>query len=294
MYLAEGWKDFEVLDTGDGLKLERWGDVILSRPDPQVIWPKAGPELWEKADAVYHRSVSGGGTWEFRRKLPDRWTIGYRGLSFYVHPTGFKHTGLFPEQAANWEAMTALIRAVVRPVRVLNLFGYTGGATIACAAAGAHVTHVDASKGMIAWAKENRDLNHIPQERTRFIQEDAAAFVRREIRRGSRYDGLILDPPSYGRGPNGEKWKLEDELYPLMTLCADVLSPDALFVFLNSYTTGLQPTVVMNIMQKTLGCAGHTRAEELCLPVRTGGFLPCGATGRWINNNERNHDDESA
>ena len=283
MFIADGWKDFEVLDTGDGLKLERWGDVILSRPDPQVIWPKAEPKLWEKADAVYHRSASGGGTWEYRRKLPERWVIGYRGLHFYVHPTGFKHTGLFPEQAANWDAMAALIGSAGRPVRVLNLFGYTGGATIACAAAGAHVTHVDASKGMIAWAKENRDLNHIPQEKTRFIQEDAASFVRREIRRGSRYDALILDPPSYGRGPNGEKWKLEDELYPLMALCAEVLSEDALFVFLNSYTTGLQPTVVLNILNRTIGRAGKAEAMELCLPVKAGGFLPCGATGRWTN-----------
>ena len=284
MFLADGWKDFSVLDTGDGLKLERWGDVILSRPDPQVIWPVIDRSAWEKADAVYHRSASGGGEWEFRRKLPDRWVISYGQLRFWVHPTGFKHTGLFPEQAANWDAMAGIIRSSSGERKVLNLFGYTGGATIACAQAGAHVTHVDASKGMIQWAKDNRDLNGIPAERTRFIQEDASSFVKREIRRGNRYDAVILDPPSYGRGPNGEKWKLEDELFGLMDLCSKVLNDRALFVFLNSYTTGLQPTVLSNVMERTIGRihGGEVDAQELCLPVDAGGYLPCGATGRWM------------
>ena len=288
MFLADGWKDFSVLDTGDGLKLERWGDVILSRPDPQVIWPVVDGSAWEKADAVYHRSASGGGEWEFRRKLPDRWVIAYGQLRFWVHPTGFKHTGLFPEQAANWDAMAGLLGSAPGERRVLNLFGYTGGATIACAQAGAHVTHVDASRGMIQWAKDNRDLNGIPAERTRFIQEDASSFVKREIRRGSRYDAVILDPPSYGRGPNGEKWKLEDELFGLMDLCSKVLSDRPLFVFLNSYTTGLQPTVLFNVMERTIGRihGGEVDAQELCLPVAAGGYLPCGATGRWM---KRNH-----
>ncbi len=283
MFLADGWKDFSVLDTGDGLKLEKWADVILSRPDPQVIWPVIDRRAWEKADAVYHRSASGGGEWEFRRKLPERWVIAYGQLRFFVHPTGFKHTGLFPEQAANWDVMSRIIRSSEGPKKVLNLFGYTGGATIACAAAGAHVTHVDASKGMIQWAKENRDLNGIPAEKTRFIQEDASSFVKREIRRGSRYDAVILDPPSYGRGPNGEKWKLEDELFGLMELCSRVLSDHPAFVFLNSYTTGLQPTVLRNVMMRTVGRlhGGDVDAQELCLPVEAGGFLPCGATGRW-------------
>ena len=288
MFLADGWKDFSVLDTGDGLKLERWGDVILSRPDPQVIWPVIDRSAWEKADAVYHRSASGGGEWEFRRKLPDRWVISYGQLRFWVHPTGFKHTGLFPEQAANWDAMAGIIRSSSSERKVLNLFGYTGGATIACARTGAHVTHVDASRGMIQWAKDNRDLNGIPAERTRFIQEDASSFVKREIRRGNRYDAVILDPPSYGRGPNGEKWKLEDELFGLMDLCSQVLSDRPLFVFLNSYTTGLQPTVLFNVMERTIGRihGGEVDAQELCLPVAAGGYLPCGATGRWM---KRNH-----
>ena len=208
MFLADGWKDFEVLDTGEGEKLERWGDILLARPDPQVIWPRENDRLWQKAQAHYTRSERGGGAWEFREKLPDKWVIAYRDLKFYVRPTGFKHTGLFPEQAANWDAMAGMLKQ--RPgAKVLNLFAYTGGASLACAAAGAHVTHVDAAKGMVLWAKENRELSGLPETSFRFIVEDALAFVKREIRRGSKYDGVVMDPPSYGRGPTGEVWKLE-------------------------------------------------------------------------------------
>ena len=284
MYLADGWRDFEVLDTGDGQKLERWGQVILSRPDPQVIWPKGTPRAWKEAQAHYTRSEKGGGAWEFYDKLPERWVINYRDLKFYVHPTGFKHTGLFPEQAANWDAMRSLIQK--RPkgtVKVLNLFAYTGGATLACAAAGAHVTHVDAAKGMVAWAKENRELTGLPETSFRFIVEDALAFVKREARRGNVYDGILMDPPSYGRGPTGEVWKLENELYGLVSACTEVLSEKPLFFFINSYTTGLQPAVLSNILRKTVGAkkGGHVDAQEVCLPVASGGVLPCGATGRW-------------
>ena len=282
MYIANGWKDYEVLDTGDGMKLERWGKVILSRPDPQVIWPKSRPELWAKADARYHRSDKGGGEWEFLKKLPERWTVKYGSLEFYVHPTNFKHTGLFPEQAVNWDWMQSLIRERGE-CRVLNLFGYTGGATMACAAAGAHVTHVDAAKGMVQWAGENRALSKIPETNVRWIVDDAIKFVEREIRRGSRYDGILMDPPSYGRGPKGEIWKLENELYGLVDKCAGVLSDHPLFVLVNSYTTGLQPAVLSNILsltvQKRFG--GSVDAAEVVLPVNGGTVLPCGAAGRW-------------
>lgn len=216
MFLTTTWKDFEVLDTGDGEKLERWGDVILRRPDPQTIWPKADPALWRQAQAWYHRSDKGGGEWEFFSRLPEKWVIAHETLRFYVRPTGFKHTGLFPEQAANWVWMAEKLRQSGRKdLRVLNLFGYTGGATLACAQAGAHVTHVDAAKGMVQWAKENRELSQLPETSCRWIVEDALRFVQREIRRGNSYDGILMDPPSYGRGPGGEVWKLENELYPL-------------------------------------------------------------------------------
>ena len=286
MYLCDEWKDYAVLDTGDGDKLERWGDVILQRPDPQVIWPKAKPAMWKQAHAVYCRSEQGGGHWEINRQLPERWVIGVDGLKFYVKPTGFKHTGLFPEQAANWRFMSDCIRRSTsgETPRVLNLFAYTGGATLACAKAGAHVTHVDAAKGMVLWAKENRDLSRIPEERTRFIIEDAKAFVRREMRRGNTYDGIVMDPPSYGRGPNGEVWKLEDELYSLVELCAGVLSDHPIFFVLNGYTTGFCASVLSNITERCL-CGkygGHTEAQELCLPVQSGGVLPCGTTARWV------------
>ena len=256
MYLCDQWRDYEVLDTGDGEKLERWGKILLRRPDPQVIWPKARPELWKKAQATYTRAETGGGHWDFREKLPDKWTIGLDGLKFYVRPTGFKHTGLFPEQAANWAFMQEQIRSASgwkRQPRVLNLFAYTGGATLACAAAGAHVTHVDAAKGMVLWAKENRDLSGIPEENTRFIIEDAKAFVQRELRRGNHYDGILMDPPSYGRGPNGEVWKLENELYGLVDLCAQAMSDTPLFFLINGYTTGFSYTVPVQPVWRTGG-----------------------------------------
>ena len=284
MFLADTWNDYEVLDTGGGEKLERWGDIILRRPDPQTIWPRTDERLWKKADAWYHRSDRGGGSWEFNRALPDRWTVSHGDLKFYVRPTGFKHTGLFPEQAANWIWMADRIRESGRKdVRVLNLFGYTGGATLACAAAGAHVTHVDAAKGMVQWAKENRELSRIPETSCRWIVEDAGRFVQREIRRGNTYDGILMDPPSYGRGPGGEVWKLENELFGLVDLCAQVLSDRPLFFLINSYTTGFQASVLGNILLK---CAesrhgGSSDCRELCLPVTAGGVLPCGASGRW-------------
>lgn len=284
MFLADLWKDFEVLDTGDGEKLERWGNFIMARPDPQVIWPKGDPSLWQKAHARYIRSDKGGGSWDFLRSLPESWTVRYRDLTFRVRPTGFKHMGLFPEQAANWDEMSRLIRAR-GGARVLNLFAYTGGATAACAAAGAHVTHVDAAKGMVQWAKENRELSDINETSCRFIVEDALAFVKREIRRGNRYDGILMDPPSYGRGPTGEVWKLENELYGLVSTCSEVLSEDPLFFFINSYTTGFQPAVLSNLLERCVRSrfGGSIDSEELCLPVKSGGVLPCGATGRWIS-----------
>ena len=285
MFLTTTWKDFEVLDTGDGEKLERWGDVILRRPDPQTIWPKADPALWRQAQAWYHRSDKGGGEWEFFSRLPEKWVIAHQALRFYVRPTGFKHTGLFPEQAANWVWMAERLRESGRKdLRVLNLFGYTGGATLACAQAGAHVTHVDAAKGMVQWAKENRELSQLPETSCRWIVEDALRFVQREIRRGNSYDGILMDPPSYGRGPSGEVWKLENELYGLIDTCAQVLSPEPLFFLVNSYTTGFQASVLSNIIEKCVVSrfGGQVDSQELCLPVSTGGVLPCGATGRWF------------
>ena len=287
MFLANTWVDYEVLDTGDGEKLERWGDVILRRPDPQTIWPKADPNLWKQAQAHYHRSERGGGEWEFLKRLPEKWVIHHGELSFYVRPTGFKHTGLFPEQAANWVWMGDLIRNSGRKdVKVLNLFGYTGGATLACAAAGAHVTHVDAAKGMVQWAKENRELSGLPETSFRWIVEDALRFVQREIRRGNRYDGILMDPPSYGRGPGGEVWKLEESLFPFVKLCSQVLSDKPLFVIINSYTTGLAPSVLGYLLNILVASryGGKCTWDELGLPVtETGLALPCGATGRWFS-----------
>ena len=286
MFLADKWQDYEVLDCGGGEKLERWGDVYLRRPDPQAIWPARDPSLWRKAQAHYHRSEKGGGSWEFFTKLPERWVIGYRDLKFYVRPTGFKHTGLFPEQAVNWDWMSGLVRerkAQGREVRVLNLFAYTGGATMACAMAGAQVCHCDAAKGMMQWARENRELCRVPEDRTRWILDDALKFVSREARRGHFYDGILMDPPSYGRGPGGEVWKLENELYGLVSECARLLSDRPLFMLINSYTTGLQPAVLNNMLTMTAarGRGGLVTADEIVLPVTEGGVLPCGASGRW-------------
>jgi len=284
MLIADTWKDYEVLDTGDGEKLERWGEVVLRRPDPQTIWPKERPEIWGEAQAHYHRSEKGGGEWEFFARLPEKWTVRHGDLTFWVRPTGFKHTGLFPEQAANWVWMDGIIRGSGRQdVKVLNLFGYTGAATMACAAAGAHVTHVDAAKGMVQWAKENRALCGLPETSCRWIVEDALRFVQREIRRGNRYDAVLMDPPSYGRGPGGEVWKLENELFGLVDTCAQVLSEKPLFFLINSYTTGLQPSVLSNMLHKcvTPRFGGRVDSQELCLPVTSGGVLPAGASGRW-------------
>ena len=284
MFLTDTWTDYEVMDTGNGEKLERWGKIVLRRPDPQTIWPAADPKLWNKAQAVYHRSERGGGEWELKEKLPDRWTVRHGELNFYVRPTGFKHTGLFPEQASNWIWMDGLIRKSARKdLKILNLFGYTGGATLACAAAGAHVTHVDAAKGMVLWAKENRELNNLPETSFRWIVEDAMRFIQREIRRGNHYDGILMDPPSYGRGPAGEVWKLENELYSLVDTGAQLLSDRPLFFLINSYTTGFQPSVLSNLLGKAVirRFGGKADCGELCLPVTAGGVLPCGASGRW-------------
>ena len=280
MYLASGWKDYEVLDAGGGEKLERWGDVVLRRPDPQAIWAVQAPEMWNKADAVYHRSKAGGGEWEFRRKLPECGQVSYGGNAFYVRPTGFKHTGLFPEQAVNWDWMAERIRQAKGEVRVLNLFGYTGGATLACARAGAKVTHVDAAKGIMQWAGENYRLSQLDSTRVRWLVDDAFKFVARELRRGNRYEGILMDPPSYGRGPGGEVWKLEDGLYSLIESCSQLLSDRAVFFLVNSYTTGLQPAVLYNMLLMTAG--GKVEADEIGLPIRSGGVLPCGASGRCI------------
>ena len=287
MYLCDQWRDYEVLDTGDGEKLERWGKILLRRPDPQVIWPKARPELWKKAQATYTRSETGGGHWDFREKLPDKWTIGLDGLKFYVRPTGFKHTGLFPEQAANWDFMQEQIRSASgwkRQPRVLNLFAYTGGATLSAAKAGAAVTHVDASKGMVTWAKENAAASGLSDAPIRWLVDDCVKFVEREIRRGNHYDGIIMDPPSYGRGPKGEIWKIEESIYPFIELTTQILSDDPLFFLINSYTTGLQPAVLNYMMQTAITpkFGGHTEASEIGLPVTDNGLvLPCGASGRW-------------
>ncbi len=286
MFSTKNWKDYEVLDCGNGEKLERWHDVILRRPDPQAIWVPRNASLWEKVDGYYHRSAKGGGEWEFRRKIPERWNIKYGDIQLYVRPTGFKHTGVFPEQAVNWDWMSGLIRSRAADgskVRVLNLFGYTGGATIACAKAGATVCHVDAAKGMVQWAKENRELNGIPETQVRWIVDDCRKFVEREIRRGNSYEGILMDPPSYGRGPGGEVWKLEDELYRLVDLTSNILSSEPLFFLINSYTTGFQASVLSNILEQTVQSrfGGSITADEVGLPCTAGGVLPCGTSGRW-------------
>ncbi len=287
MWTADNWKDYEVIDTSGGEKLERWGDYILVRPDPQVIWntPHDAAE-WKQKNGHYHRSSKGGGEWEFFN-LPNEWTIGYRDLTFHLKPFSFKHTGLFPEQAVNWDWCAEKIKNAGRELKVLNLFAYTGGATISAAAAGAKVTHVDASKGMVTWAKENATSSNIPSDRIRWLVDDCVKFVEREIRRGNTYDGIIMDPPSYGRGPKGEIWKIEESIFPFIELAAKVLSKDAEFFLINSYTTGLQPAV-LSYMLNTVLCptfGGNVEAQEIGLPVRENGLvLPCGASGRWSRN----------
>ena len=284
---ADQWKDYTCLDAGGGEKLEQWNGIILRRPDPQAIWPADSKNrLWKNADAVYHRSSKGGGEWEYRKKLPESWTVSYRDLTFKVSPTGFKHTGLFPEQAVNWDWMSGLIRSHKdENLRILNLFAYTGGATMACAAAGAaEVVHVDASKGMVAWAKENRDLSHLEDRTIRFIVDDCLKFVEREKRRGRTYHGILMDPPSYGRGPKGELWKMEDNIHELVALTAKLLNDKPLFYLINSYTTGLAPAVLTYLISVEVASrfGGHVESGEVGLPVTdTHLVLPCGAAGRW-------------
>lgn len=287
MRYSKDWKDYELIDASSGERLERWGNIILIRPDPQIIWntPKKNP-LWKNAHARYHRSSSGGGQWEVIKKIPDIWQVNYKSLTFNIKPMGFKHTGLFPEQAVNWDSMAKMIRQANRPIKVLNLFAYTGGATLACLSAGANVCHVDASKGMTQWARENAASSNLEKLPQRWIVDDCIKFVQREIRRGNRYDAVIMDPPSYGRGPGGEVWKLEEQVYSLVELCSKVLSDNPLFFNINSYTTGLSPSVMnyLNgaILQPKFG--GVISADEIGLPVtETGLILPCGATATWKN-----------
>ncbi len=280
MIVSDNWQDYEILEAADGEKVERWGKYVLRRPDPQAIWKLDRP-LTKKVDALYHRSREGGGHWEFFEKMPERWTVSVEGLKFYVRPTGFKHTGLFPEQAANWSYIR---EHSYEGCRVLNLFAYTGGATLAALSGGADVVHVDASKGMVSWAKENVELSGLSDRYVRFIVDDCEKFVQREIRRGNKYDGIIMDPPSYGRGPGGEMWKLENKIFDFVNLCTQVLSDNPRFFIINSYTTGLAPTVLKNMLKLTVvkKYGGTCMADELGLPIRTGDIvLPCGATARW-------------
>jgi 23S rRNA (cytosine1962-C5)-methyltransferase len=290
MWIADGWKDYEVIDASQGEKLERWGKYILVRPDPQVIWNTPKVEKgWKQRNAHYHRSSKGGGEWEFF-DLPKQWKISYKDLTFNLQPFSFKHTGLFPEQAANWEWFGHIIKEEKkkdpsREIKVLNLFAYTGGATVAAAKAGAAVTHVDASKGMVTWAKENATHSGLEEAPIRYIVDDCVKFVEREIRRGNKYDAIIMDPPSYGRGPKGEIWKIEESIHPFVKLCTQVLKEKPLFYLINSYTTGLQPAVLSYLLgiELTPKFGGKVEADEIGLPVTTNGLvLPCGASGRWI------------
>lgn len=284
MYLADSWKDYEIIDAGNDEKLERWGNTLLLRPDPQAIWPT---KSIERVDARYIRSSSGGGHWDFYKKLPESWTISYGELRFIVRPTGFKHTGLFPEQAVNWDFMSEAVKKHIevsgKPFRVLNLFAYTGGATCALAAAGAEVVHVDAAKGMVTWAKNNLAESGLSDKPVRFIVDDVMKFVQREKRRGRKYEGILMDPPSYGRGPDGEMWRIEAGLYPLVSECAELLSENAGFFIINSYTTGLAPTVIKNVLKIAIENGnGEIDAQEIGLPItRNSLILPCGCTARW-------------
>jgi 23S rRNA (cytosine1962-C5)-methyltransferase len=301
LILADRWQDYQLLDCGDGMKQERWGAYTLVRPDPQIIWPRHATSSgksgkWESWDGFYHRSESGGGKWEYRRELPDHWQIAYKslGLTFKIHPTSFKHTGLFPEQAVNWEWFSAKIKAaragsgatgetVGREISVLNLFGYTGAATVAAAAAGASVCHVDAAEGMVKWCRENAALSGLAAAPIRYITDDCLKFARREIKRGRKYDAIIMDPPTYGRGSTGEMWKLEDHLWELLLECRALLSERPLFFLINAYTARLSPTVVANLLAELFdGRGGRITAGEVGLPVqRDGKVLPCGIYGRW-------------
>lgn len=282
MILANKWEDYEILECGDGMKKERWGDIVLVRPDPQVIWPRATPD-WGKYDALYHRSAKGGGNWDYRKSLPESWIIKYKDRRFKIRPTNFKHTGLFPEQAVNWDWFSKKIKESKLPVKVLNLFGYTGGATVAAAAAGAEVCHVDAAKGMVAWCRENAALSNLSEAPIRYIVDDCVKFVEREIRRGTKYQGIIMDPPSYGRGSKGEVWQFERDLYGLLQKCAKIFDDKGLFFLVNAYTTGVSPTVVGNLLRESMSeFSGNVSSGEVGLPIsNTLNTLPCGLYARW-------------
>lgn len=285
MRAADNWQDYALLDASAGEKLERWGRITLIRPDPQIIWKteRTAPG-WNRADAHYFRSKTGGGHWEYAHKLPEHWTVSYHGLTFKISPTGFKHTGLFPEQAVNWDLFSERIKGAGRPISVLNLFAYTGGATLACLQTGASVCHVDASKGMVQWARENAQLSGLDDKPVRWIVDDCEKFIRRELRRGHRYDAIVMDPPSYGRGPGGEVWQLEEKIYELTELCGELLSDHPLFVALSSYNTGLPASVMAYLLGVTVGKKhkGQIESDEIGLPVKESGLvMPCGAVAVW-------------
>ena len=285
MNVANNWKDYKILDMANGQKLEKWGNIILSRPDPQIIWKeKTFPEKWKNVNATYHRSKTGGGSWEYNKKVPEQWQIKYKELTFNIKLMGFKHTGLFPEQAVNWDWMIQKIKNSKRKIKVLNLFAYTGGATVACSYAGASVCHVDSSKGMVSWAKENVTSSGLSERPVRYIVDDVVKFVNREIRRGNKYDAIIMDPPSYGRGANGEVWQFENNIYDLVELCTKVLSEQPLFFLINSYTTGISSKVLENILYLTVSkkYKGNVSSGEVGLPMENSKLvLPCGIYGRW-------------
>ncbi len=283
MKLANNWKDYEILDMANGEKLERWGNVILIRPDPQIIWnKKEHEEKWKTANAIYNRSKTGGGSWQYKKKMPSEWKIKYKDLTFNIKPMGFKHTGLFPEQAVNWDWMMEKIKSAKRDIKVLNLFAYTGGATVACLSAGASVCHVDSSKGMVSWAKENVISSGLKDRPVRYIVDDVVKFVNREIRRGNKYDAIIMDPPSYGRGAKGEVWRFEDDITDLVELCTKVLSKNPLFFLINSYTTGISAKVLENILRINIKNDGVFESGEVGLPMKDSKLvLPCGIYGKW-------------
>ena len=286
MKLANEWKEYKILDMADGQKLEKWGNVVLSRPDPQIIWKnKSFPDKWKQINATYHRSKTGGGAWEFNKKIPSSWQIHYKNLTFNIKPMGFKHTGLFPEQAVNWDWMINKIeneKKHKKEIKVLNLFAYTGGATVACLSAGASVCHVDSSKGMVSWAKENVISSKLADRKVRYIIDDVVKFVQREIRRGNKYDAIIMDPPSYGRGAKGEVWQFENNIYDLVELCTQVLSDDPLFFLINSYTTGISAKVLENMLRLEIKKKGTLSSGEIGLPMKNSEIvLPCGIYARW-------------
>ena len=285
MNLASDWNDYQILDMANGEKLEKWNNITLVRPDPQIIWKqKTYPEKWKKADAKYSRSNTGGGAWNYNKKLPSAWQVKYKDLVFNIKPMGFKHTGLFPEQAVNWDWMINKIKSTNKEIKVLNLFAYTGGATVACLSAGASVCHVDSSKGMVSWAKENVTSSGLQDRKVRYIVDDVVKFVNREIRRGNKYDAIIMDPPSYGRGTNGEVWKFEDNIYDLVELCSKVLTDEPLFFLINSYTTGISSMVLENILKLNIHAKGKFSNGEIGIPMQNSNLvLPCGIYGRWEN-----------